>query len=115
MARTAGSKNKDRGRVLRAIRNYAGPDFDPAVKLIEIAMQAEDDAKQAEKDMERLNFMALASSNYGKLMEYCYPKLKALEVQAEGNLRMVQIDMTGLPAPHDYTQETEDSSLDTEH
>ena len=116
MARTHGSKNKDRGRVLRAIRNYAGPDADPATKLLELAMQAEQDMAKAESHNERVSYMALASSNYGKLMEYCYPKMRAIDLQAEGDgLRPVVIDMTGLPAPSEHTEETEDSAIDTQH
>lgn len=84
MARPTGSQNKDRGRVLRAIRNYAGEEFDPAVKLIQLAMDAEEDGK-----------LELASSNYGKLMEYCYPKLKAVEIEGSIEMRAVELDYSG--------------------
>ena len=83
--RQAGSLNKDRGRVLRAIRNYAGPEFDPAVKLIELAMNAEAGIKDPDNpDNDVKPDLALASQNYGRLMEYCYPKLRSIEV--DGNL-----------------------------
>jgi hypothetical protein len=83
--RTAGSLNKDRGRVLRAIRNYAGPEFDPAVKLIELAMRAEDEGE-----------LQLASQNYGRLMEYVYPKMRSVDVDVQGGIKLVAIDWTGV-------------------
>lgn len=72
MARPKGSLSKDKGRVLRAIRNYAGEEFDPAVKLIELAVKAEDN-----------DDISLASQNYSRLMEYCYPKMRSTEIDAK--------------------------------
>ncbi len=84
MARPKGSLSKDKGRVLRAIRNYAGDEFDPAVKLIELAMAAEDN-----------DDLSLASQNYARLMEFCYPKLKSQDLNLAGDMKIVAIDMTG--------------------
>ena len=80
MARPHGSLTTDKGRVLRAIRNYAGEEFDPAVKVLELAMRAEN----GDPDNEVKPDLTLASHNYGKLMEYCYPKLRSVEI--DGNL-----------------------------
>ena len=102
MARKAGTVNKDRGRVLRAIRNYAGEEFDPAIKLIELAMRAE----EGDKDNDIRPDLALASANYGKLMEYCYPKLRAIEIEGEIKARAVELDYQGF--------RNEDNSSDPE-
>ncbi len=69
MPRTAGAKNKDRGRAIRAIRNALGEEFEPMTRYMELAVQARNDGD-----------VRLEADLLEKVLPYCYPKLRQVEV-----------------------------------
>ena len=61
---------------------------DPLISLVRVAAQAE-----ADKDLQ------LQAKIYGQLLEYVYPKLRAIEHTGEVAGITVIIDKSGSPAP----------------
>ena len=72
MARTVGSTNKNKDRLWKALKAEYGEEFDPIMRMAEIAANPENDD-------------ALKLSAWKEVAQYVYPKLKAVEVsQGEG-------------------------------
>lgn len=73
MGRTAGSLNKNKDRLLRMIKEVYGDDFDPIMKMAEIASKEE-------------NEDSLKLQAWKEIAQYVYPKLKAIEVEVTGEM-----------------------------
>ena len=67
MGRPIGSLNKNKGKLLRSLKEMYGDDFDPIMKMAEIASNADND------DTLRL-------AGWKEVAQYVYPKLKSVEL-----------------------------------
>lgn len=65
--RTLGALNKSKDRLLKALKAEYGEEFDPIMKMAEIASNDE-------------NEPALRLQGWKEVAQYVYPKLKAIEV-----------------------------------
>lgn len=81
MARTAGSLNKPRERVLRQLED-AYPDFAPLVKMVE---HAEEAAKLVQANQEATAAdHAMMVGLYEKVARYLVPQLRAVDLSVGG-------------------------------
>jgi len=67
MARPTGSLNKNKDFLLKKLQAMYGDEFDPIMKMAEIASNAENDD-------------ALRLSGWKEVAQYVYPKLKSVEL-----------------------------------
>ena len=81
MARTVGSTNKNKDRLWKALKAEYGDDFDPIMKMAEIASNDDNDD-------------ALKLNAWKEIAQYVYPKLKAIEISGdeESPLKIIAID-----------------------
>ena len=66
MGRTVGALNKNKDRLLRMLKAEYGEEFDPIMRMAEIAATPENDD-------------SLKLSAWKEVAQYVYPKLKAIE------------------------------------
>ena len=75
MGRTIGALNKNKDRLLRMLKETYGADFDPIMKMSEIASKEE-------------NEDGLKLQAWKEIAQYVYPKLKAVEVDLTADIQL---------------------------
>ncbi len=107
MARTTGSPNKNKTRLLKALQKEYGEDFNPIMKIAKNAtmlqamldkrLQAEIDDPTAQEPVNWFDLVKDVNTEWGRMSKFVTPELKAVEmdieadVQAQGNVTFVGI------------------------
>lgn len=93
MARPAGTSNRNRQFLLNKLKEMYGDDFEPIMQMSKNCMTQQKKAdvflKEVDDDISleaveaTVNLLRPINDQWEKIAQYTYPKLKAIEVQAE--------------------------------
>ena len=86
--RPPGSRNKRSSMVAAMIKERFGDEYDPLVELLNTAQEAREAGD-----------LASAITGFGKAASFIHPALKAQDINIDGGLRVVSVEMTGFKEP----------------
>ena len=91
MARTKGALNRNKQRLMNALRAEYGDDFDPIMKMAKNShvMQAKVDALiEADKEAEVIAAIPEVNKEWSRIAEFVTPKLKAVEMVVDMSMQV---------------------------